>query len=193
MVMEDAATVVAVAVALGTDAFSVALGFGIARVVAGFRARFVGMVTLLHILMPLLGLEIGLTVGKVLGVWAGRLGAVVLIYVSYDMIKKGMKGQKEYSWQEKALGGKETGATGVSLAATAVLGLSVSMDALTVGFGLGTAKVPIGVTVAVMGITAGLMTAAGFWGGRWLGKTVGKIAQTLGGCVLLLIALKMVL
>ncbi len=179
---------------MGTDAFSVALGLGIARVAASFRVRFVGVVSVLHVLMPLVGLEIGLTAGRILGVWAGRIGALVLVLVAYDMLRKGKTSNAEAPLsQTQGLGQRKVAFAGASLAAVWALGLSVSMDALTVGFGLGTAEVPVGITVAVMGVTAGVMTAAGFFGGRWLGKTVGRAAQALGGCVLLLIALKMVL
>ena len=193
MIIQDPATVAAVAVALGTDAFSVALGLGIARVAASFRVRFVGIVGILHVLMPLIGLEVGLATGRLLGIWAGRIGALVLVWVAYDMVRKGIKNKSDSPLTQIEKSGKWEGIPSTSLVAVFALGLSVSMDALTVGFGLGTAEVPIGISVAVIGVTAGVMTAAGFWGGRRLGKTVGRAAQALGGCVLLLIALKMVL
>ena len=73
-----------------------------------------------------------------------------------------------------------------------LLGISVSIDALTVGFTLGTLKMPILITVLMMGLIAATMSWVGFAGGRVLGRLTGSYAQILGGVVLLALAVKFV-
>ena len=75
--------------------------------------------------------------------------------------------------------------------ALSMLAGSVSMDALSVGFSLGTFKANLGTTVLVMGIVSGVMTAAGFLFGRQLGSWLGTKAQALGGVVLLIIGVRL--
>ena len=74
-----------------------------------------------------------------------------------------------------------------------MLAVSVSIDALTVGFGLGTLRVPIFFTVVLMGATAAVMTMAGFMGGKVFSRLVGSYAQIFGGIILLALAVKLVL
>lgn len=197
MVLGGIGTVVGVAVALGADAFSVALGMGMSGAKLRFKLGFTGTVALLHVVMPLIGLQVGLTAGRIFGVWAAWAGALVLVLIGYDMIKKGMKTRESYSFRE-ARQRAFTGEPAIwqrfsGFLTVGVLGLSVSVDALATGFSLGTSRVPIPLTVAVMGTVAGLMTASGFVGGKWLGWAAGKGAQVLGGGILLLIAIQMVL
>lgn len=74
-----------------------------------------------------------------------------------------------------------------------ILGLSVSIDALTVGFSLGTARVHIIYTVITTGAVAGLMTSLGWIGARFFSEITGRRAQAFGGLVLTLLAIKMLL
>jgi putative Mn2+ efflux pump MntP len=81
-------TVVAVAIVLGADAFSLSLGMGIKGVRKSYEIKFASTVGVFHVIMPLTGLYLGLAAGKFLGIWAGRLGAVVLAYIALDMLRK---------------------------------------------------------------------------------------------------------
>jgi putative Mn2+ efflux pump MntP len=72
-----------------------------------------------------------------------------------------------------------------------VLTISVSIDALTVGFSLGTIQAPILFTVMIMGVIAGTMTMLGFKGGRIFSRVVGSYSQVVGGLVLLALAFRM--
>jgi putative Mn2+ efflux pump MntP len=71
--------------------------------------------------------------------------------------------------------------------------MSVSVDALTVGFSLGTFQMPIVFTVIVMGMVAGIMTFLGFKSGAVVGRMVGSYAQAVGGIILLALAFKLFL
>lgn len=195
--MATIASVLAVAVALGADAFSIALGLGLSGAERRFRIRFVLVVGLLHVVMPLIGLVVGAVVGQFLGKWAAIAGALVLAFIGIQMLHKGLERGKEevMPFDLSRLNRKESWLKGLSSewGAVLVLGISVSIDALTVGFGLGTVQVPIPVTVATMGTVAGLMTALGWLGSRYLSAVVGQRAQVLGGLILTLLAIKMLL
>src|SRR6056297_1616020 len=95
-------TILLVSIVLGVDAFSLSLGMGIKGVSRKYEIRFSALVGLFHVIMPLLGLYLGLTAGRFLGVWAGRLGAVILVYIGIDMLRKAYAATREekYSFKE---------------------------------------------------------------------------------------------
>ena len=64
---------------------------------------------------------------------------------------------------------------------------------MTVGFRLGTFKVPVLTTVIVVGITAGAMTLIGFYAGKVFSRVIGSYAQLVGGIILLALAVKLIL
>jgi len=189
------ATIILVAIVLGADAFSLSMGMGVKGVSRRYEIKFSTTVGVFHIIMPLIGLEAGLALGKLLGVWAGRLGALVLLYIACDFISKGYREIRPQSFKfsegSKLFKGFKPSRS--RWGGIIILGLSVSMDALTVGFSLGTFKMPLFITVMIMGCTAGIMTALGFTGGRFFGRLFGSYAQMAGGIVLLLLAVKLVM
>jgi len=187
-------TVLLVAIVLGADAFSLSMGMGLRGVSRRYEIRFSSMVALFHVFMPLLGLSIGMAAGKYLGIWAGRIGAVVLAYIGIEMLMKAWREIKPHSIPFKEAResmGQSRFETGDRWASLILLTVSVSIDALTVGFSLGTIKAPILTTVLIMGAVAGIMTMLGFKGGKIFSRMVGSYSQGIGGLVLLALAVKM--
>ncbi|MGI5920591.1 MAG: manganese efflux pump MntP family protein [Syntrophomonadaceae bacterium] len=192
---EQIITIVLVAIVLGADAFSLSLGMGIKGVSRSYEIRFAAAVGLSHVLMPLIGLGLGLAAGKLLGIWAARLGAAVLVYIGADLIFKGyrairpqaVKFSEARQAMQHAVIRTEEGWISLML-----LTLSVSIDALTTGFSLGTVKMPLAITVLITGTIAGSMTLLGFRGGRIFNRLVGSYAQIIGGIILVALAVKMV-
>lgn len=192
---EHLTTIIIVAIVLGIDAFSLSLGLGLQGVRRRYELRFIFIVTILHIFMPLLGLTLGLAVGKFLGVWAARIGALILAYIGINFLYQGYKETKIATYSFKV--GQDVlksnnSITDDSFKTLFILGISVSVDALTVGFSLGTFQVPILITITLMGIVAGIMTWLGFVGGRLFSRAVGSYAQMIGGLILLGLAIKLV-
>lgn len=193
---EHLTTIIIVAIVLGIDAFSLSLGLGLQGVRRRYELRFTFVVIILHIFMPLLGLTLGLAVGKFLGVWAARIGALILAYIGINFLYQGYKETKIATYSFKV--GQDVlksnnSITDDSFKTLFILGISVSVDALTVGFSLGTFQVPILITITLMGIVAGIMTWLGFIGGRLFSRAVGSYAQMIGGLILLGLAIKLVL
>lgn len=169
----------AVAVALGTDAFSLAVGMGMSGVYRRRAIWFALTVGILHVFLPLVGLVAGEYFGRLLGQVAAAVGATALLFIGGQLVWEGLRGA-EASFPQ---GDNPAGLLG--------LAGSVSVDALTVGFGLGTLRVDLGLSVVIMGITAGSMTWTGFMFGRRLGNWTGERARLLGGALLLLIAVRL--
>jgi len=180
-----------VAIALGLDAFSVALCLGLSGISRTFKLQFIGVVSILHVLLPLTGLYLGLAAGNLAGKWAAIIGALVLAFIGQQMIREGLAKEEVMCFREArvkmerndriALGG---------WTAVLVLGLSVSVDALVAGFGLGITRVSILSTVVIMGVVAGLMTGLGWLGAKYCSELIGKRAEAVGGVLLILLALK---
>lgn len=186
-------TLMALSIALGTDAFSMALGIG----TAGVRWRRIfeisAIVSLFHVFMPLTGLLLGAFLGRVVGNVATVIGALIVIIIGAQMLWESVKPQLvQLGWLGEEPGdGPADLKVATGFWAMSVLAGSVSMDALSVGFSLGTFKANLITTVLVMGAVAGIMTGAGFIFGRQLGSWFGTKAQALGGVVLLVIGIKL--
>lgn len=177
------ATVLALAVALGTDAFSMCLGLGMAGVTRRQIVIVSLTVLLFHIIMPLLGWYAGEFAGTLAGRAAGIAGALLLVYLGVKMIRS--------VWKDG-----ETLDPKVVLVNTwglLLLAASVSMDALSVGFTLGTRQVDLPLTAGVIGVVAGAMTAAGLVLGRFVGARAGERAVLGGGVLLVGIGVRMII
>lgn len=179
-----------VSVALGIDAFSVAISIGLAGVRLKDLFMVSGIVTAFHIFMPLLGLSLGNYLGKIAGPMASVIGALVLITIGISTIWSNIK---DLGWfgLKPTIGGKNKRTINIhNPLSLSLMAASVSMDALTVGIGLGTLQVNLLITVLTMGIVAGIMTIIGLLFGRGLHYTLGEKAEIFGGLILVLIGLK---
>jgi len=174
-------TVVLISVALGVDAFSVAIGIGLLGVKIKEILLVSSVVSVFHIFMPLIGLYLGVYLGNMAGPIASIIGALVLLAIGLNMLWESLS-SADFS--------QHTTFNLKSPLSLILLAGSVSLDALTVGFGLGALQVDLLLTVLTMGATAGLMTAIGLLFGQGLSKVVGAKANLLGGIILVLIGLK---
>lgn len=103
------------------------------------------------------------------------IGFLLLLYVGGSMLIEGIKGEEEVKdlngWKNVILGGIAT-----SIDALAV-GISLSMDGQT-----WLEIWPLALSVLV--VTA-LSVVAGIWGGKTIGRLVGRWAEIIGGLVLI--------
>ena len=187
--------VVAVAIALGADAFSLSLAIGLSGVRKSMIIRLSFVVAVFHVVMPLVGMMLGQALGSMLGRYASAIGALVLIGLGARMLYKVYRPGLEHFRFENARKGlfQKNSATKKSLSGFGiyVLAFSVSLDALSVGFSLGTIRTDLFITVMTIGAIAGLMTGRGLVLGRVMGPRLGDKAELLGGLALLLIGVKL--
>jgi putative Mn2+ efflux pump MntP len=194
-VFEQLITIIFVAVVLGLDAFSLALGYGMRGISRKNIFKFTLIITLYHILMPFIGIRIGLAAGKLLGIWAARLGGLALAYIGFEMLVKGYREIKTETMTFAEARASFASATQNNIKGRdmLLLGFLVSIDALTAGFGLGTLRVSVPFTCLIIGIVAGIMSLTGFLGGRLISRIVGSYAQIAGALILLILAAKMLI
>ncbi|MCL6592362.1 MAG: manganese efflux pump MntP family protein [Alicyclobacillus sp.] len=126
--------------------------------------------------MPLLGLWLGNELAQWIGGWAKTLGVAVLALMGIYLLLK------RSDSPDLQPGGRSVGWRSL------LLGLALSLDNLTVGFGLGMLDVPLGLAALVFGLVSVTMTLLGLEVGRWFGARVSMSADRLSGGLLLLVA-----
>lgn len=171
-------TILALAIALGTDSFSVCLGIGTTGVRSNSILRISTIIGIFHIVMPLIGLMLGELLGKLAGNIAGSIGAVILILLGAKII-----------WENIRPGNEEMNFNYASLGGTLLLAFSVSLDALSIGFSLGALGMPLTLAIVIFGLVAFLMSGLGLILGRQLSTLIGQRAEMTGGVILIALGL----
>lgn len=176
-------TVFLVAVALGVDAFSVAIGIGAVNSGKSWAPvlRLATAFGLFQFAMPVAGWLAGLTIVNIIAVYDHWVAFALLAYVGGKMIREGFGKESN---EEK---GDST--RGLPLL---LLSIATSIDALAVGFSFSVLKVPILFPAVIIGIVCFLMTAVGMIFGKGLAKLFGKKVEIFGGVVLIAIGVKII-
>lgn len=169
--------------ALGMDAFSVAIGVGLTA--AGRRQifRLSWHFGFFQFAMPLIGWQAARFVSSEVGAYGAWIGSGLLFLVGFRMLRDALRKDGR-----KALPRDPT--KGWSLV---MLSTATSIDALAVGFGLGLVGGNLLRACLLIGITAGGMTWMGMLLGRSLAARIGTYAEMAGGIVLVLLALRLLL
>lgn len=174
-------TLFMLALALGTDAFSLSIGIGMSGITIKQSILMSVTILIFHVFMPLTGYLAGEVFGTLIGRVATVIGACILIYLGFKMFIEVLKAKKE----------ENTSFIVANFWGLIILAGSVSMDALSVGFSLGTRNVELGWAVLVFGLVAGLMTFTGLEFGKKIGNWIGEKSTLLGGFILIAIGVKL--
>jgi putative Mn2+ efflux pump MntP len=174
-------TIFLVAVGLGVDAFSVAIGIGATNKKRSWAPvlRLSAAFGLFQFVMPLAGWLAGLTVVNFIGGFDHWIAFALLTYVGGKMICEGFEKESD--------GEKADQTHGWPLL---LLSVATSIDALAVGFSFSILKVPILFPAAIIGIVCFLMTTVGMVFGKVLAEIFGKKVGIFGGVVLIAIGVK---
>lgn len=185
----------AVAIALGADAFSLSLAIGLTGIRKSLALHLSLVVAVFHVVMPLCGMRLGQALGSILGGYASGIGAFVLIGLGGRMLYQVYRPPIQHfplGEARKALFQNNiTTSSPYNGLGIYMLAASVSLDALSVGVSLGTIGTDLFITVLIIGATAGLMTGIGLILGSMMGTRLGDKAELLGGLALLLIGVKL--
>lgn len=189
--------VLLVSAALGLDALSVAMSLAMCGIKRRSALIFALLVAALHVLMPLAGIYFGFSLGGIAGDAADTIGSLVLLLIGIIILWKASRevlfARKKRTGDRRTLEEQEPKKSIVDLenpAGMLVLCISVSMDALAAGVGLGSLRADIFRTVLTMGLVAGGMTLFGFLLGKRLGRLLGEWTDISGGLLLVAIAIK---
>jgi len=173
--------IIAVAVALAMDAFTVSIAAGVTlRRVSGRQTfRLSWHFGLFQSLMPIVGWGAGLTVQELISAVDHWVAFGLLVFIGGRMIAGAMSDGEQY-----AKGAEPT--KGWSLV---MLSVATSIDALAVGLSLAMLRISVWIPALVIGLVAGVFTAGGLHLGGYLGRRVpvARYAALVGGIVLFVI------
>ncbi len=185
------------AVGLSMDAFAVALCKGLS--IGKVRWKQAGWVGLwfggFQALMPLIGFLLANTFADAIKNYDHWIAFVLLGLIGGNMIKEALSKEKE----------EEECGCDLGIKAMLLLALATSIDALAAGISLvAVVQLPlfaagsfnwssIWVAVAFIGIVTFTLSALGVKLGGKVGDKLGKKAELLGGCVLVLLGVKILL
>ena len=177
-------TIIILAVGLGVDAFSVAIGIGAANDKKSWAPvlRLAAAFGIFQFAMPIIGCLAGLTVVEIIASFDHWIAFALLALIGGKMIWGGF--EKE-SNEEKA---DQTRGWPLLL-----LSIATSIDALAVGFSFSILKVPVVFPAVVIGAVCFLMTVAGMIFGNVLARIFGKKVEIFGGLVLIAIGIKILI
>jgi putative Mn2+ efflux pump MntP len=166
------------AFALGLDAFSLGLGVGMRGVTVREIWKISSMIGLFHVIMPLIGLIVGRSLNQMMGDVATFIGGALLLVLGIHMVYSSFNSNNEATMDYT---------TGWGLL---LFSLTVSMDALSVGFSLGLFQTEIWFTIVTFGCLGWLMSCLGLALGRYIGNWLGDYGEALGGFILVAFGIK---
>jgi putative Mn2+ efflux pump MntP len=165
--------------ALSLDSFRVSLGLGALKLRTMRQAQIVLCFGLCDALAPLVGLLIGKSIIDLAGTWAEHLGPLLLCAYGAYVI-----------YVARRCAGKEAGESG-----WIVLGLplSLSLDNLVAGAGLGMIGFTLLLSVTVIGAMSALMSLAGLLIGRTAVNYMRLRSEVFAGVALVFIGISLAL
>jgi len=171
------------AVALGCDAFSVAVCIGLGGATPPQRLRLALGFGGFQFLMPIIGIFAGARLGRSFGVVADYSGGAILILMGAVIVIRAVRSGFTCPVFNHS-----------SLLSLFTASIGVSLDALVVGFGIGLFSArAILTTCSVIGVTAFAMTSVGFEVGNRIGRLVQNRSTIVGGLILIAIGARVII
>ena len=162
---------------LGLDSFAVAAALGAQRPSRHQRWRLSALFVLFEAGMPLVGLGIGAPVAHLIGSAADYVAAAVLVATGAWMIFSDDDHEEQAASRTLSAGGW----------AVVVLGLSISLDELAIGFTLGLSRLPVVWVIVAIGVQAFIASQLGLAVGVRIGEVWRERAERLAGWMLILL------
>jgi len=166
---------------LGLDTFALSAALGVAGLAKKDRLRVSLLFTVFEAGMPILGILVGQAIGKVVGAWAGYGGILFLLIAGALLLRPGQDEDAEE--RRLRLLAQARGLAIVDL------GLSISVDELTVGLSAGLLAIPIALAVVWIAIQAFAAAQVGLRFGGRIGEEVRDRSEKLAGAALIAVAL----
>ncbi len=168
-------------VALGMDGFSLAVGIGLRGIRRVDAVRLILVIGFFHVLLTLIGINVGRIAQGVLGHMAQWLGAFILFGLGMHMLYTRFFQPDEENEEASAAVAAVASPWTISLFAA-----GVSLDALSVGFSLGLRSSVYGlVSAASFGLFGALLCGLGLLLGRRVGQVVGSYGELAGAFILI--------
>jgi putative Mn2+ efflux pump MntP len=175
-------SILVLAVGLALDAAAASAARGVAARRVGWRHALVvgALFGGFQALMPLLGWALGAAVGPLIARWDHWVAFALLAMIGGKMI-----------W-EVWRGGEERAAEGdpFDLRLLLLVAVATSVDALAAGITLPMLDAPMGLSVALIGLTAAALSVLGLAAGRHFGEALGRRLDLVGGVALIGLGVK---
>lgn len=170
---------IALILPLGLDTFAVAAALGALGTTPVSRLRVSLLFTAFEAAMPLVGLALGAPLGRAIGGAADYLAiGVLLAFGVYTLLRSDEGEEQALARLAEARG-----------PAALLLGLSISLDELAIGFTLGLLRLPVALVIALIAIQTFVVTQAGLRLGHRLSHRFREGAERLAGVALTVLAL----
>ena len=172
------ARLIAFVIPLGLDTFAVSAALGLGGLSPRQRLRVSLIFAAFEGLTPAIGLLVGSALGRSIGNAADYLaGGILISYTLFVLLRRGEEG-------ENAAALETTRGWGLVL-----LGVSVSLDELAVGFTLGLSRVPVVPALVLIGLQAFVVSQIGIRLGARLSGRFREGAEQAAGIVLVVLGI----
>jgi manganese efflux pump family protein len=165
---------------LALDTFALAAALGMAGLEARDRLRVTLVFTAFEAGMPIVGILIGRAVGAFLGAWAGY-GGIAFLFLAGALLLRPGPDERDETRRLRLL----SHARGLAILD---LGLSISVDELTIGLSAGLLGLSILLTVIWIGVQAFVAAQIGLRLGNRVGEGFRERAEWVAGVALILVA-----
>jgi putative Mn2+ efflux pump MntP len=172
-----------IAVGLAMDAFAVSLGIGTAGEIQSARGkiRLAAHFGIFQSGMTALGWLMGETVVNYVKNFDHWIAMALLGYVGINLIRAGFKKDGEAFPQDPSTG-----------RILVLLSFATSIDAFAVGLSIVFMKIPIVLSIIMIGVVSLVLSIIGLFAGVRLGQAFGKRMEIFGGLVLIGIGVRVV-
>ena len=163
---------------LGLDSFAVAAALGASQVSTVWQRLRISLVfVIFEGGMPLIGLALGSALARGIGHIADYLAAAAVIGIGVWMVLAGDEDE-----EDKA--GRIMTSRGLALVG---LGISISLDELAIGFGIGLERLPVGAVIAAIALQAFVAAQLGLAIGATIAERWRERAERAAGIALILL------
>jgi putative Mn2+ efflux pump MntP len=174
-----AAKLAALVFPLGLDTFAVAAALGALGISRQHRLRISLLFTAFEAGMPLIGVALGAPLGRALGDTADYLAiAVLLAFGLYTLLGHEDDDDERLSRLIQLRG-----------PSAILLGVSISLDELAIGFTLGLLRLPAALVIVLIALQTFIVTQLGLRLGHRLSERLREEAHRLAGLALAVLAL----
>ena len=172
--------IIIIAIALGIDAFSVALSLGVHYCLPVQVFRISAHFGFFQFFMPFIGFFLGNNMVHYIRKYDHWVAFGILFLVGLNMLKESFSKDEEKVECDRTSGWILIG-----------LSIATSIDALAVGLSFGIAGSDILLPCIIIGVVAALMSMVGMYIGNRCSAIFGKRMETVGAIVLILLSIKM--
>lgn len=180
----EIATVFLISLGLAMDALAVSLGIATSDQIHGRRGklRLAAHFGIFQSGMAALGWLVGGTILVYVQNYDHWLAFILLAYVGVNLIRAGT-GNKQQAFNQDPSTGR----------ILVLLSFATSIDAFAIGLSIALLRVPVLLSIGLIGIVTFLLSVLGLLGGLRLGRAFGKRMEVVGGAILLLIGVRVLL